>query len=72
MHRSRFFRKGFAARAGWRRYLCPMDFGRLPDLRYVDFRLPPDHPDTARVLARARPTQPALAGLHVGCPIWTN
>lgn len=47
-----------------------MDFGRLPDLRYVDFRLPPDHPDTARVLARApAPTPPAL---YVGCPIWTN
>ena len=47
-----------------------MDFGRLPDLRYVDFRLPPDHPDTARVLARAAaPTPPAL---FVGCPIWTN
>ncbi|MDB5236245.1 MAG: hypothetical protein JWR44_3238 [Hymenobacter sp.] len=49
-----------------------MDFGRLPDLRYVDFRLPPDHPETARVLARARPTQPATPALHVGCPIWTN
>ena len=49
-----------------------MDFGRLPDLRYVDFRLPPDHPDTARMLARARPAQPAQPGLHVGCPIWTN
>ena len=49
-----------------------MDFGRLPDLRYVDFRLPADHPETARVLARARPTQPAPTRLHVGCPIWTN
>ena len=49
-----------------------MDFGRLPDLNYVNFGLPPDHPDTARVLARARPTQPNPPGLHVGCPIWTN
>ena len=49
-----------------------MDFGRLPDLRYVDFRLPPDHPETARVLAKARPAQPTPAALHVGCPIWTN
>ena len=24
------------------------------------------------MLARARPTQPSPAGLHVGCPIWTN
>jgi len=49
-----------------------MDFGRLPDLRSVDFRLPPDHPETARVLARARPTQPTPVPLRVGCPIWTN
>ena len=49
-----------------------MDFGRLSDLRYVDFRLPPDHPETARVLARARATQPTSTRLHVGCPIWTN
>ncbi|AII51727.1 DUF72 domain-containing protein [Hymenobacter sp. APR13] len=47
-----------------------MDFGRLSDLRYVDFRLPSDHPDTAALLARVpAPTSP---GLYVGCPIWTN
>lgn len=49
-----------------------MDFGRLPDLRYVDFRLPPDHPDTAAVLARAQRPAPASPSLFVGCPIWTN
>ena len=49
-----------------------MDFGRLPDLRYVNFGLPPDHPDTARLLARARPAQPQPPALYVGCPIWTN
>ena len=49
-----------------------MDFGRLPDLRHVDFRLPPDHPDTAQVLARALTTAPHPPGLYVGCPIWTN
>ena len=49
-----------------------MDFGRLPDLRYVDFRLPPDHPETAQVLARAQATAPKPPGLYVGCPIWTN
>ncbi len=49
-----------------------MDFGRLPDLRYVNFGLPPDHPDTARVLTRARPAQPNPPRLFVGCPIWTN
>jgi len=49
---------------------CRMDFGRLSDLRYVDFRLPPDHPDTAAVLQRtAALAQPEL---FVGCPIWTN
>ena len=49
-----------------------MDFGRLPDLRYVNFGLPPDHPDTARLLARALPAQPQPPALYVGCPIWTN
>ncbi|NVO30905.1 DUF72 domain-containing protein [Hymenobacter lapidiphilus] len=49
-----------------------MDFGRLSDLRYVDFRLPADHPETAAVLARALPTQPAPPAVYVGCPIWTN
>ncbi|MBC6699846.1 DUF72 domain-containing protein [Hymenobacter puniceus] len=47
-----------------------MDFGRLSDLRYVDFRLPPDHPDTAALLARTATTN--SPGLYVGCPIWTN
>ena len=47
-----------------------MDFGRLSDLRYVDFRLPPDHPDTAAQLARSVPS--ASPSLYVGCPIWTN
>ncbi|MGI4870040.1 MAG: DUF72 domain-containing protein [Janthinobacterium lividum] len=49
-----------------------MDFGRLPDLRYVDFRLSPDHLETAQVLARAQGTAPAARQLYVGCPIWTN
>ncbi|WP_045690330.1 DUF72 domain-containing protein [Hymenobacter sp. AT01-02] len=49
-----------------------MDFGRLSDLRYVNFRLPPDHPETAGVLARALPAQPAPPRVYVGCPIWTN
>jgi uncharacterized protein YecE (DUF72 family) len=48
-----------------------MDFGRLPDLRGVDFSLPPDHPSTAVVLSRsAAPTEPAP--IWVGCPTWTN
>ncbi|RNI23529.1 DUF72 domain-containing protein [Rufibacter latericius] len=47
-----------------------MDFGRLPDIRNVDFRLPPDHAATPQVLARtARPTRP---NLYLGCPTWSN
>ncbi|QNE41505.1 DUF72 domain-containing protein [Hymenobacter sp. NBH84] len=48
-----------------------MDFGRLSDLRYVDFSLPSDHPATAAVLARAADT-PSAPAVYVGCPIWTN
>ncbi|OUJ71657.1 DUF72 domain-containing protein [Hymenobacter crusticola] len=48
-----------------------MDFGRLSDLRYVDFRLPPDHPETAAVLARAQAVE-QTPRVFVGCPIWTN
>ncbi|GGF05359.1 DUF72 domain-containing protein [Hymenobacter cavernae] len=48
-----------------------MDFGRLSDLRYVDFRLPTDHPETAAVLARAHAATPQPR-VFVGCPIWTN
>ncbi|MBC6991520.1 DUF72 domain-containing protein [Hymenobacter sp. BT491] len=49
-----------------------MDFGRLSDLRYVDFRLPPDHPDTAAVLARGAISASQTRNVYVGCPIWTN
>jgi uncharacterized protein YecE (DUF72 family) len=47
-----------------------MDFGKLPTIAGVDFSLPPDHPRTAQVLARAaRPPGPG-AHVHVGCPVW--
>ena len=49
-----------------------MDFGRLSDLRGVDFTLPPDHPETASLLARAQATAPPQPAIYVGCPIWTN
>ncbi|GAB2461763.1 hypothetical protein GCM10011375_13120 [Hymenobacter qilianensis] len=49
-----------------------MDFGRLSDLRGVDFTLPPDHPETATLLARARAAAPPQPAIYVGCPIWTN
>ncbi|RTQ53680.1 DUF72 domain-containing protein [Hymenobacter gummosus] len=48
-----------------------MDFGRLPDVRGIDFKLPADHPDTAPLLARAAPLS-APANIWVGCPTWTN
>ncbi len=48
-----------------------MDFGRLSNLSYVDFRLPPDHADTAAVLARAAGSK-ATPSVFVGCPIWAN
>lgn len=76
MHKSKLFRIRHLCNlsfwlGSWP-YFRPMDFGRLPDLRHVDFRLPPDHPETARVLAHARFTAPAVPGLYVGCPTWTN
>ncbi|MFC6996327.1 DUF72 domain-containing protein [Rufibacter roseus] len=47
-----------------------MDFGRLPDISNVDFRLPQDHQQTAHVLALSeRPTKPSI---YLGCPTWTN
>ncbi|RYU80128.1 DUF72 domain-containing protein [Hymenobacter persicinus] len=49
-----------------------MDFGRLSDLRYVDFRLPADHPETVAALARAQPQSAGPPALYIGCPIWTN
>ena len=47
-----------------------MDFGKLPSIENVDFTLPPDHPDTAAVLAQVPPGahQPHV---YVGCPVWT-
>ncbi|MEJ7660724.1 MAG: DUF72 domain-containing protein [Hymenobacter sp.] len=53
-----------------RPYLRRMDFGRLPDLRYVDFRLPPTTPTRPACWPAPRPTYPPR--LYVGCPIWTN
>jgi uncharacterized protein YecE (DUF72 family) len=44
-----------------------MDFGRLPDVSNIDFRLPPDNPFTTQTL-----TQPQHKPLrvYVGLPIW--
>lgn len=46
-----------------------MDFGRLPDIRHVDFRLPPDHPDTAAFLGRAGG---GPRRVYLGAPVWSH
>ena len=51
-----------------------MDFGRLPSLAGVDFRLPPDDPATARVLARA-PGAKSIVGapdVRIGAPTFAH
>lgn len=51
-----------------------MDYGRLPCLTGVDFRLPPDAPATARVLARAAkaPGRLAAARVFIGAPTFAH
>ncbi|MDB5106602.1 MAG: hypothetical protein JWP91_4291 [Fibrobacteres bacterium] len=63
-----------------------MDFGKLKDVRDIDFTLPPDDPATASVLAKASAASPATqAGtsatdrtgfnplrVHIGCPVWQD
>lgn len=51
-----------------------MDFGRLPSLAGVDFRLPPDAPATARVLARALPQDPGdgADAVLIGAPTFAH
>lgn len=46
-----------------------MEFGRLAydDLNTVDFRLPPDHSDTTRVLLKEKNTH---TDIYVGCAKW--
>ena len=46
-----------------------MDFGKLPNIEGVDFALPPDHPDTSRVLGGAAHPNPVA---YVGCPVWAT
>ena len=51
-----------------------MDFGRLPSLAGIDFRLPPDDPATARVLARASQTRAkaGAADIRLGAPTFAH
>jgi uncharacterized protein YecE (DUF72 family) len=46
-----------------------MDFGRIKNAGNVDFTLPPDHPATARVLAKG---DGGALRAYVGCPIWQD
>lgn len=49
-----------------------MDFGYLPDLSAVDFRLPLDHPDTVRQLNLNARDVNLLPTVYIGAPQWTN
>ncbi len=49
-----------------------MDFGYLPDIGNVDFRLPPDHPDTLRQLHINARDATKLPTVFIGAPQWTN
>lgn len=48
-----------------------MDFGKLADVSKVNFKLPPDAEDTARVLAGVGVSNPGKPQVFVGCPVWT-
>ncbi len=51
--------------------MAAMDFGRLPSLVGVEFRLPPDAPATARVLARA-PVGEGPGSVRIGAPTFAH
>jgi len=45
-----------------------MDFGKLPDISQVDFRLPADHLQTLSVLTKSKKSS---LEVYVGCPVWS-
>ena len=47
-----------------------MDFGKVeaPDLNKINFKLPPDHPGTVKVLAKSPKTK--TTDFYVGCAKW--
>ncbi|MFD2514121.1 DUF72 domain-containing protein [Pontibacter locisalis] len=47
-----------------------MDFGKLQDVSHVDFKLPPNHPDTLPLLKRSGSYLKPQA--YVGLPVWVN
>ncbi len=48
----------------------PMKFGKIEDAGHIDFQLPPDHPDTARVLGSY--PAPDKPGVYLGCAKWNK
>lgn len=48
-----------------------MKFGQVEDIQGIDFTLPPDHPDTRRVLL-ATPSKFELPQVYVGCTNWSK
>jgi uncharacterized protein YecE (DUF72 family) len=49
-----------------------MDFGYLPDISTVDFRLPPDHPDTLAQLHYSARDVSRPPVFYIGAPQWVN
>lgn len=46
-----------------------MKFGQVEDPSSVDFTIPPDHPDTKRILAKSKAKDMAI---YVGCAKWNS
>jgi len=50
-----------------------MEFGHVSTTDQVDFRLPPTHSQTVRVLAaHGRPAYHLQPQVYIGCPTWSN
>lgn len=49
-----------------------MDFGKLSDISSVDFTLPPNHPDTLRLLEQRKTEKEVKPNAYIGMPVWVN
>lgn len=47
-----------------------MQFGKVASVKGIDLSLPPDHPDTARVLGKSK--RKGKLRVHVGCAKWNR
>lgn len=47
-----------------------MKFGQVPNPEDIHFELPPDHPDTSKILGKTK-SEKAME-IHVGCAIWNK